>query len=63
MRTKFENNIWKLRLKDEIEKKLKFYKRVKDKNYKLKEHELNPKTKQIEEQLLNFGCLSAKTIK
>ena len=34
-----------------LTKKSKFYKRVKDKNYKLKEYGLNPKTKQNEEQL------------
>jgi hypothetical protein len=39
-------------LNDEIEKKKsKFYKRIKDKNYKPKEYGINPKTKQIEEQL------------
>jgi len=46
-----------------LKKKSKFYKRVKDKNYKPKEYGLNPKTKQNEEQLWNFGCLGAKTIK
>jgi hypothetical protein len=63
MRIKSENNIWKNKIEWwNWKKKSKFYKRIKDKNYKPKEYGINPKTKQIEEQLWNFEYLGAKTI-